>query len=272
MSRVRRLVVIIVVVGAVALAWAASDADYEGATGLDKALAGANPTMASDTDVEGKSFEADGAFGQAGCKAKFEFARGKKGTYPYQAAGGRTTKGVYVKIKASFDKTKCEAKCAEVKILQVRREYTKDGAGAKVTADPGSPQRRERSGWKADGSGPTSGAASPGWLVDSGDNKPFYGPGFGAGLAENGSTDTPSTERDAPGHFDESPQGTKTKNIGKEFRTCAVCVNPGAKAKIIACLNWGYYIDKDAKVGFDPKPPTASATPPQEAKDALDRF
>ena len=56
--------------------------------------------------------------------------------------------------------------------------------------------------------------------------------------------------------------------------TCAVCVNPGAKSKIIACVNWGFYIDGNLpyRVTFDPAPPVGTGSPPKQVKDALDRF
>lgn len=256
-KRVRPYALLLLIVGMVTLVWAVTDAEYEAATGLDRAIR--DGTLTSDSDIEGKSFEADKAFGQDGCKAKFEFSIAKRGTYPYLAAA-KTVKGVYVRINASFDKAKCEGRCEEIKVLQVLRQFTKNDTGRKDNIDPGSPQRRERSGW--------SDATSPsrGWYVDSANSAPFYGPGGATGSAESGSTDRPSIERDAPGFFD------GMLNKGKDFVACAVCVNSGQKSTIIACVNWGFYIDGAGNVSFDPKPPTGSGSPPQQVKDALDRF
>jgi hypothetical protein len=53
-----------------------------------------------------------------------------------------------------------------------------------------------------------------------------------------------------------------------------VCVNAGKKSQIIACVNWGFYIDDGTptKVTFDPSPPEVSGTAQQQVRDALDRF
>jgi hypothetical protein len=62
------------------------------------------------------------------------------------------------------------------------------------------------------------------------------------------------------------------KNAGKDLVACAVCVNAGKQSTIIACINWGFYIDANGKAGFDPKPPVPSTAPPRQVKVALDRF
>jgi len=255
--RVRLYAALLAIGALLTLALAATDAEYEKDAQLDKAIK--DGTLTSDSEIEGKSYEADKAFGQDGCKAKFEFSIAKQGTSPYGAAD-KTVKGVYVRINCSFDKAKCEGRCEEIKVLQVLRQYTKNDSGGKDAIAPDSPQRRERAGWN------DASAASRGWYIDSLDNGPFYGPGATKGSAESGSTDKPSIERDAPGHYD----GTTKK--GKDFIACAVCVNAGQKSRIIACVNWGYYIDAAGKVAFDPKPPVPSGSPPQQVKDALQRF
>ncbi len=249
---------------AVTLLWAdATDEEYEKAAGLEKALK-PPATLEKDPDVEGKTFEVDKAFAVKDCKAKFEFVIAKKGTFPNNREPW-DMKGSYVKIKTTFDKAKCEKTCQEVKTLQVVRNFEKDAKGNKVSTRPETKQLRERAGWD------DPNAASRGWNVDTADNAPFYGPNAVPGSAESGSTDTPSVERDAPALSKEWRQKDRT-NEGKEVINCAVCVNKGQKAKIIACLTWGFYIDKDAKIAFDPKPPVGSGTPPQEVKDALNRF
>jgi hypothetical protein len=99
----RSLVLGLLVAGRLTFAWAATDAQYEKTEGIDKALAANPPTMRPDSGLKGKSFEAARAFGQIGCKARFEFAIAKTGIYPY-AFLGRVVKGAYVRINTSFDK------------------------------------------------------------------------------------------------------------------------------------------------------------------------
>jgi hypothetical protein len=258
--RIPFAVLLLLITGAATLPRAAPDAGYEAAAGIDKALKANPPTLTKDGDIEGKTFDVDDAFGQKGCKAKCEFVIAKSGTYPY-AAANRLVKGVYVKISTTFDKNKCDPRrCEEVKVLQVYRDYTKNDKGGKETAEPDSKQRKDRAGWDDKAS------PSRGWGVDTADNAPFYGPGGADGSAENGSTDKPLIVRDAPGFFD----GTTKK--GTELIACAVCANKNEKSRIIGCVTFGFYIDADGKVAFEPRPPTLSGTAPQQVKDALGRF
>lgn len=272
---IRRAMALLLLTGAASLLWAATDAEFEAAVGVDKALAATPPTLTKDGDIEGKTFEVADAFGRSGCKAKFEFAIAKSGTYPYAVAAGRVVKAIYVKINATFDKTKCDKSCQEVKILQVLRDYTKNESGGKETLEPDNKQRRQRAGWDK------AAAPSRGWRVDTGEEslEPFYGPDSVDGTAENGSTDKPAIARDVPGLYEDTTTKkgknvTKTTKKGKDLVACAVCVDADAKVKsqIIACVNYGFYIDAGGKLAFDPKPPTTSGTAPQPVKDALDRF
>jgi hypothetical protein len=262
---------ILLVSVAAALVWAATvtDEEFEKASKLEKALKGdppKPPKLDKDPDIEGKTFEAEPAFGAKGCKAKFEFPIAKKGTFPHREFE-YDLNGVYVKIKASFDKAKCDQRCEEVKILQVLRDFTKNAKGEKESIKPDTKKMQERAGWDQ------KDAASRGWRVDSGDNAPFFGPGGVPGSAENGTTDTPSVERDLPS-FSDTFKREPVRKVGKELIACAVCVNKEKPSKIIACLTWGFYVDEKGNVAFDPKPPVGSGPPPPPptVKDALDRF
>jgi hypothetical protein len=252
---------------AVTPVWAATttDKEYQAAKGggLQKALDA--HTLKADKNIEGKTCEADKAFGQKGCTAKFEFAIAKQGKHEDAADQPKkeTVRGVYIRINTTYDKTLCDATCQNVKILQVFRHYRKNEKGEKETISPSTDEEKQRAGWAK------ANSPSRGWGVDSADKGPFYGPGGITGSEEDGSTDTPSTERDAPGL-----RADTAEDEGLEFLSCAVCVNAGVKSKIIACVNWGFYVGEKPlySVAFDPAPPVGSGAAPQQVKDALDRF
>jgi hypothetical protein len=171
-----------------------TDQDYEvaGGGGLQRALGPHPPaTLKADNNIEGKTFETDTAFGQKGCKAKFEFSIAKTGRY--SNAPHREVKGVYVRINTSYA---CDLTCKKIKIIQVYRDFNEwDGDKNHRTIKPEAPaqeheqQTEQRAGWGDNNS------KSRGWLVDTApDSKePFYGSGTSAviGSEEDGSTHTP---------------------------------------------------------------------------------
>ncbi|MCB9763814.1 MAG: hypothetical protein H6739_28855 [Alphaproteobacteria bacterium] len=247
-----------------AVAWAATDEEYERGAGLTPALTATPPTLTADADIQGQTYTINPALGIEGCTVDFAFQKAMTGTSPYPAAPGRTVNGVYVKIHSSFSPV-CERVCESVTALQVLRNTTTNADGERVTDQPTSRGRRARSG----SDDPT--AASQGWRVDSGGTDPRYGTGDAVTGSmdpgsETGSAQAPLIVRDAPGHWNTA------RSAGKDFYTCAVCENPPAQAQVLGCVHWGYFIDASGHAAFDPKPPTTHATAPQQVQDALTRF
>ena len=228
-----------------------SDKDFEDAYGITKAIT--DKTMLPVDGVDGKAFVAKGIAGHADGTVTFTFDRAYIGTYLY-GDGGKKVKGVNVAISVAL------ANCGEhkeVKLIQVLRNFTKKD-GKVVTADPKYDVRRQRSGWNDDK------AKSKGWRVDGNDEDttPFYVSGEIYG--NDGSDKEAAKLRDIPADWDTD------KNVGKEFRTCAVSY-AGGKGTVLACVDWGYYIDDAGKASFYPAKPTAYAGAVTELTDAAAR-
>lgn len=229
-----------------------SDADYEKSTGVKAAID--KKTMLPVAGINGQSFTATGCAGRKDGKVTFTFDRAFVGEYDY-APAGRSVRGVHVSISVAL------AGCGEhkeVRLVQVLRNFTKKN-GKVVTADPGYAKRRERSGWSDDKAG------SRGWRVDGTDTDttPFYV--SGAFYGNDGTDKSPAKLRDTPGDW------ATDKNVGKEFRTCAVSYS-GGKATVLACIDWGYYIDEAGAATFYPTVPTAHVGAVQELTDAAERW
>ena len=230
----------------------ASDADYESALGVKAAIDGKK--MLPVEGVNGKSFTATGCAGKKDGKVTFTFDRAFVGDYEY-AAAGKTVRGVHVIISAAL--SGC-GEHTEVKLIQILRNFTKKD-GKVVTADPKNDVRRKRSGWGDDK------APSRGWRVDMLTDKtsPFYAD---SGLhGNNGSSTAASKLRDTPGDW------ATDRNVGKEFRTCAVSY-AGGKGTVLACVEWGYYIDDAGKATFYPATPVTFTGAVTELTDAATRW
>ena len=229
----------------------ANEAAFE-AAGLGNAIT--SKTMLPVEGVNGKSFTAHGCAGHKHGKVKFTFDRAFIGDYEY-AAAGKTVRGVYVGISAAL--SGC-GKHKSVKLIQILRNITKKG-GNVVVADPEYATRRQRSGWN------DNTAKSKGWRVDGldTDTTPFYV--SDASYGTHGSSKKAAKLRDSPGDW-------KTdRNLGKEFRTCAVSYADG-KGTVLACIDWGYYIDDAGNATFYPAKPTAHAGAVTELTDAAARW
>lgn len=59
--------------------------------------------------------------------------------------------------------------------------------------------------------------------------------------------------------------------MGKEFWTCAVSY-AGDKGTVLACIEWGYYIDDAGKAAFYPASPVAHTGAMPEVTDAAARW
>lgn len=232
-----------------------SNEDYESRMNIKAAIDSGK--MQPIAGVNGQSFAATGIAGHADGKITFKFERAFVGDYEY-AAAGKTVRGVHVIITATL------SNCGEhtdVKLIQVLRSFSKQG-GANVTADPNDATRRARSGWD------DPRAASRGWRVDMLTDKttPFYPENSSDDFhGQNGSSTKPLRLRDTPGDW------STATNIGKEFRTCAVSY-AGGKGTVLACIEWGYYIDEHGAATFYPASPVAIAGSVAEVKDAAARF
>ena len=229
-----------------------SDAAYEEAAGIKDAID--KKTMKPVAGIHGQSFTATGCAGKKDGKVTFTFDRAFVGDYDY-APAGKPVRGVHVSISAAL------SGCGEhkdVKLVQILRNFKKQD-GKVVTADPAYAKRRERSGWNDDK------AKSKGWRVDGldSDTTPFYVSSDFYG--NHGSDKDPAKLRDSPGDW------TTDKNVGKEFRTCAVSY-AGGKGTVLACVDWGYYIDDAGAATFYPTTPTAYTGAVQELTDAAERW
>jgi hypothetical protein len=130
-------------------------------------------------------------------------------------------RGAHVSISVKLDGC---GDHSEIKLVQVLRQITKKD-GKMIDREPDSPKRKERAGW----SDPK--APSRGWQVDEVETgkSPFYvsDPLYG----NDGSSTKAAKLRDTPGEW------TTDKNVGAEFRTCAVSY-AGGKGTVLACVDW----------------------------------
>jgi hypothetical protein len=229
-----------------------TDAEYEAALGVKAAIDAKK--MVPVEGVNGKTFTAVGCGGKKDGKVSFTFDRAFIGDYAYPAAG-RDVRGAHVSISAKLDGC---GDHSEVKLVQVLRQITKKD-GKMVDREPDSPKRKERAGW----SDPK--APSRGWQVDEVETgkSPFYvsDPLYG----NDGSSTKAAKLRDTPGEW------TTDKNVGAEFRTCAVSY-AGGKGTVLACVDWGYYLDDTGKVSFYPAVPTAYPGAVPQVLDATKRW
>jgi hypothetical protein len=229
-----------------------SDADYESSMGIADAIKA--KAMLPVAGVDGQSFTATGCAGKPEGKVTFTFDRAFVGDYAY-AEAGKKVRGVHVAISAVL--SGC-GEHKEVKLVQILRNFKKDG-GKVVTADPTYDKRRQRSGWNDDK------AKAKRWRVDGldEDTTPFY---VSDEIYRNHGSDKEAAKlRDSPGDW-----ATST-NVGKEFRTCAVSYADG-KGTVLACIDWGYYIDDKGAASFYPAKPTAYPGAVQELTDASARW
>lgn len=232
-----------------------SDADYESLLGVKDAIDAKK--MLPIEGINGKTFTATGCAGKKDGKVSFTFDRAYVGDYEYPAAG-KTVRGVHVIISAAL--SGC-GEHTEVKLVQILRNFTKKD-GKIVNADPKNDVRRKRSGWGDDK------AKSQGWRVDALTDKssPFYADNSTGGFHGNHGSSTKAAKlRDTPGDW------ATDKNVGKEFRTCAVSY-AGGKGTVLACVQWGYYIDDTGKATFYPATPVTFTGSVTELGDAAARW
>lgn len=232
-----------------------TDAQYEASLGVKASID--SKKMVPVEGVNGKTFTATGCAGKPDGKVAFTFDRAFVGTYEYGSAG--TVRGAHVVISAAL------SGCGEhtsVKLIQVLRNFTKKD-GKMVTADPKNDVRRKRSGWDNDK------APSRGWRVDQlvDQTSPFYADDASGSdmFGNHGSSTKAAKLRDTPGDW------AADRNVGKEFRTCAVSY-AGGKGTVLACVEWGYYIDDAGKATFYPATPVAHAGALTEVTDAAARW
>jgi hypothetical protein len=231
---------------------AKDDAAYEKTMGIDTAIA-ANK-MKPVAGVDGKTFTAVGCAGKADGKVAFTFDRAFVGDYDY-AAAGKPVRGAHVSISAKV--TNCGVH-NDVKLVQIWRAIKKDG-DKMVTTEPDSAMRKKRSGWD------DAAAPSRGWMVDETDEgrSPFFVTGDLYG--KHGTATQDANLRDSPGSW------TDKRNIGKEFRTCAVSY-AGGKGTVLACVDWGYYTDAAGTVTMYPATPVARVGAVPEMAGAVSRW
>jgi hypothetical protein len=232
---------------------AKTDEEYETTIGVKDAID--KGKMVPVAGVNGQSFVATGVAGKAAGKITFKFVKAYVGDYDYAAAGGKTVRGAHVVITATLEN--CGAH-TEVKFVQVFRNIVKNG-DKMDTAEPDTAKRKERAGWS------DAGAKSRGWGVDELDSgtSPFY---VSSDLyGQHGSDAKAAKLRDSPGFW------TDKRNLGREFRTCAVSY-AGGKGTVLACIDWGYYIDAAGNVSFYPAKPTAFTGAVTEVLDAGKRW
>ena len=229
-----------------------TDAEYEKAMGIDKAIA--SKRMVQVAGVHGKTFTALGCAGKKSGKVAFTFDRAFVGDYDY-APAGKPVRGAHVSLSVKL------SDCGEhkdVKLVQILRNFKKD-SGKVVTVQPKAEMRKKRSG--AD----DPKAPSRGWRVDETETgrSPFYVTSDFYG--NHGSSTKDAKLRDSPGDW------MSSRNVGKEFRTCAVSY-AGGKGTVLACVDWGYYIDDAGSASFYPATPAARPGAVAELTDAVARW
>jgi outer membrane protein OmpA-like peptidoglycan-associated protein len=230
-----------------------TDAGYEAATGVGPAITAG--TMVPNNTIMGHTFTATNCRGLYGCNVNFAFSKAYSGVYTL-VGPGRDVRGIYVKISVSFNSPICGT-CATLHAIQNVRNIRHGTGGATEVADPVDPGRRAKSGW-GDPSAP-----SRGWRVDTTDTNPIFTTSWDA---NPGTNTTPAELWDVPGDW------TDARNTGKDFQSCAICDNAGTQRRVIACVNWGLYIDSTGVVSFSPATPVASCGPTQQLEDATTRF
>jgi hypothetical protein len=229
-----------------------TDAEYEAAMGIDTAITAGR--MVAVAAVNGKTFTAVGCAGKPAGKVAFTFDRAFVGDYDY-APAGKPVRGAHVSISVKV--TGCGAH-TDVRLVQILRNFKKDG-GNVVTVQPDAEMRKKRSGTD------DPNAPSRGWRVDETETgrSPFYVTSDLYG--QHGTATKDAKLRDSPGDW------LTDRNLGKEFRTCAVSY-AGGKGTVLACVDWGYYIDASGAVSMYPATPTATVGAVPQFTDAVARW
>jgi hypothetical protein len=144
------------------------------------------------------------------------------------------------------------------------RDVTKQGDKF-VPCDPLHVTARGRANWKK----PTQPYA--GWRVDHDLEEHNLWPTF----INVGKKGAPTEFWDAPGFFPpgKNPKSAlPAKNHGREFITCAIGWNKGKEPIYLGSVRWGFFVDSDLKVSFEPSKPTIDSKPPPELGIALSRW
>jgi len=231
-----------------------TDAGFEALSGVNAGLTAG--TLTRDA-IDGQTFTVNCGFRDY--TVAFTFRKAYKGIYPYRSSG-TDVNGIYVKIEASYtDNQKC-GRCTPMRLIQVARSVAMNSSGDIESAQPSGTARQQRSGW-----GNTS-SASRGWRVDTIDTATNAYVTNLSYHANEGNETTPAIIWDSPG------QWTSTRNEGAEFYTAAVCEDLAHHRKIVACINWGYYINSSGVIAFRPATPIAICNYSQQVRDASERW
>jgi hypothetical protein len=241
-----------------------TDAAYESRYGLTPAIARGG-SMSPVGSVMGSTFVARGCTNgrtAEGCDVRFTFDKAYVGSYVYSQTN-KATYGAYVKISVSLDPQKC-CDCEQLRLIQIVR-FTRMVGTELETVAPDTAIRRKRAGWDSND------APSRGWMIDKPDvgnsaflDLPSSNPNTNSVTGENGG---PAILRDAPGV---SGVGAAT-DTGRDFYTCAICVNGRNPGRVLACVHWGFYV-LGQTVSFVPATPEASCQVPPEFEHALNRW
>lgn len=185
----------------------------------------------------------------SGGEIVFRFERAMIGVY--HSAFGTPQTGVYVSISATLHDCGLHPR---VRAVQVCREIARTPDGTVTSVRPRDDIRAQRSGYG------DPDACSLGWRVDQahGHDSVYWTDG-GRRDGRDGSTDRPLQLLDAPASF--------STRIGREFRTCVT-----SAGRVLACLEWGYYIDEAGIVGMYPLRPVAYPGAGNEVFDAIARW
>jgi hypothetical protein len=195
-----------------------------------------------------------------GQSLEFQFLRAYKGIYRIPPPNSnQDMQGVYVKIQIKSNGWDID----ELRMIQITRTTTFTGPITNrmmITYRPPDPYHSGLAGWGREGT------PHQGWYVDQLQRKinPYY----------DDPVNSRATSGDAthPAIFHDTPSLALTLNEqGADFYLCAIGIKNG-KAQFLGCLHWGYYVNSNNDVSFDPANPEASLDAPPELAASMQRW
>lgn len=175
------------------------------------------------------------------CNLSFTFDKAHYGSWDSGTKDGKYV-GMYTKISATTD-----CCCKELKIMQIGRYSS--GGHLRNERTPDDKARSRRATKKTE-------TSEGGWFVDTNSLTPYYS------VSNSGKSGCEGAKAavawDTPAEIDK----VRKEGDGKHFMTCIVC-----DGKLLGCVHWGYYVDKNGNVKVDGGGVSCGA--PEQVADAL---